>query len=341
MNRILVTLTAILATLSCFSNASGESGGKKWVIALSNSYYGNTWRRQMVEAFKEAAEQAKKEGRIADYIIENGDGSVNQQVAQMNGLILEGVDAIAINSASPTALNGVIEKACAAGIKVIAFDSIATAPCCYKLDFDFKTAHKDSTKFIIGELLGGKGNILVVRGVKGSAPDQMMYEGAMESLKQFPDAKVVGEVYGQATTAVAQAEVSKLLPSLPQIDAVLTQGGGDDHGVVQAFEQAGRKPPIIEGGGSSNFLKWWSEQFKKDGYKTVSDNSAPGIGGAAFWLTLAILNGAEVDPSKTMFMPYATITTDNLAEYADLPPGFIVSPKYTEDWVKENILKSK
>jgi ribose transport system substrate-binding protein len=108
MNRILVTFTAILATLSCFSNASGESGGKKWVIALSNSYYGNTWRRQMVESFKEAAEQAKKEGRIADYIIENGDGSVNQQVAQMNGLILRGVDAIAINSASPTALNGVI-----------------------------------------------------------------------------------------------------------------------------------------------------------------------------------------------------------------------------------------
>jgi ABC-type sugar transport system substrate-binding protein len=38
----------------------------------------------------------------------------------------------------------------------------------------------------------------------------MMYEGAIESLKQFPNAKVVGEVYGQATTAVAQAEVSKL-----------------------------------------------------------------------------------------------------------------------------------
>ena len=78
----------------------------------------------MVESFKEAAEQAKKEGRIADYIIENGDGSVNQQVAQMNGLILRGVDAIAINSASPTALNGVIEKACAAGIKVVAFGAL-------------------------------------------------------------------------------------------------------------------------------------------------------------------------------------------------------------------------
>jgi ribose transport system substrate-binding protein len=63
--------------------------------------------------------------------------------------------------------------------------------------------------------------------------------------------------------------------------------------VVQAFQQAGRKVPIIEGGGSSNFLKWWSEQYQKNGYKTISDSSAPGIGGAAFWLTLDILNGAN------------------------------------------------
>jgi ribose transport system substrate-binding protein len=335
---VLLIAATFLFGVSCLGDAFAESG-KKWVIALSNSYYGNTWRRQMVDAFKEAAEQAKKDGRIADYIVENGDGSVNQQVSQMNGLILRGVDAIAINSASPTALNGVIEKACAAGIKVIAFDSIATADCCYKLDFNFAKAHEDSTKYIVDTLLGGKGNVLVVRGVKGSAPDQEMYKGQMTTLKQYPNAKVVGEVYGQATTAVAQSEVSNILPSLPQVDAVLDQGGGDDYGVVQAFEQAGRKTPIIEGGGSSNFLKWWSEENKKSGYRTISDNSAPGIGGAAFWLTLDILNGAN--PPKKLFMPYATITAENLADYAELPPGFIVSPKYTEDWVKENLLQKK
>ncbi|MBV9489227.1 MAG: ABC transporter substrate-binding protein, partial [Verrucomicrobia bacterium] len=290
----------------------------------------------MVDAFKEAAEQAKKDGRIADYDIENGDGSVNQQVSQMNGLILRHVDAIAINAASPTALNGVIEKACAAGIKVVAFDSIANSPCCYKLDFDFKKAHVDSTKYIVGQLLGGKGNVLIVRGVKGSAPDQEMYAGQMEALKEYPNAKVVGEVYGQATTAVAQSAVSNILPSLPQVDAVLTQGGGDDYGVVQAFAQAGKKVPIVEGCGSSNFLKWWGEQYKKDGYKTISDSSAPGIGGAVVWLTLDILNGAN--PSKNLLMPYAVVTADNLAQYTDLPPGMIVSPKYTEDWVKQNLL---
>jgi ribose transport system substrate-binding protein len=338
MKRPLYFAAAFLAVAGYLTNVHAEPN-KKWVIALSNSYFGNTWRRQMVDAFKEAAEQAKKDGRISDYDIENGDGSVNQQVSQMNGLILKGVDAIAINAASPTALNGVIEKACAAGIKVIAFDSIASSPCCYKVDFDFKNAHVESTKYIVDTLLGGKGSILVVRGVKGSAPDQEMYEGAMQVLKQSPGIKIVGEVYGQATTAVAQSAVSNILPSLPQVDAVLTQGGGDDYGVVQAFEQAGKKVPIVEGAGSSNFLKWWSEENKKNGYKTVSDSSAPGIGGAVFWLTLDILNGAN--PSKNLFMPYAFIKAENLSEYANMPPGSIVSPKYTEDWVKENLLTPK
>jgi ribose transport system substrate-binding protein len=101
------------------------------VIALSNAYYGNTWRHQMVEAFTAAAEQAKAKGEISDFIVLNGDGSVNQQMSQLSDLILKHVNAIAIDAASNTALNGIIQKACAARIKVIAFDSIVSAPCAY------------------------------------------------------------------------------------------------------------------------------------------------------------------------------------------------------------------
>lgn len=332
---ILLFAVALLTGVSFVSDTFAQSG-KKWVIALSNSYYGNTWRRQMVDAFKEAAEKAKKDGLIAEYDIENGDGSVNQQVSQMNGLILRGVDAITINSASPTALNGVIEKACAAGIKVIAFDSIATSDCCYKLDFDFHGMYTELTDYIVNTLLGGKGNVLIVRGVKGSAPDQDMYQAQMETIKKYPNIKIIGEVYGQATTSVAQSAVGNILPSLPPVDAVVGQGGGDDFGILQAFQQAGGKIPIIAGGGSSNFLKWWAEQNTKSGYKTISINTAPGIGGAAFWLALDILNGASA--SKSLIMPGAKVTAENLAEFSNLPPGYIVSPKYTDDWVKQNLL---
>ncbi|HTT96951.1 MAG TPA: substrate-binding domain-containing protein, partial [Rhizomicrobium sp.] len=134
MRRFLFGLAGA-ALVSLFAPAALAKGP---VIALSNAYYGNTWRHQMVESVQAVAEEAKKQGLISDYIILNGDGSVNQQMSQMSDLILKHVDGIIIDAASNTALNGIIAKACSAGIKVLAFDSIVSAPCSYKLNFDFK-----------------------------------------------------------------------------------------------------------------------------------------------------------------------------------------------------------
>ncbi|WP_229583464.1 ABC transporter substrate-binding protein [Paracoccus sp. S-4012] len=309
------------------------------VIALSNSFYGNTWRRQMVDAFTEAAEQAKADGKIADYVVLNGDGSVNQQQSQLGELILRGVDAIAINAASETALNGVMEQACAQGIKVVVFDSLATADCAWKLSFDFtdyKTEQAEKTL----ELIGDEGNVLVVRGVSGSGPDNLMYAAQKAVLDQHPDVTVVGEVFGEATASVAQSAIANILPSLPHVDAVLAQGGSDDYGIAQAFEQAGgdytASPPVIEGGGSSDFVLWWADRAE-DGYRTTSMNTTPGIGGAAFWLAYALVKGAE--PPMEMTMPVAVVDEANLAEMAEgLQPGFIISPSYDEAWVQENLV---
>lgn len=318
--------------------ASTSEAKKKPVIALSNSYYGNTWRHQMVDSFEAAAKEAKAKGEIADYIILNGDGSQNQQITQMNDLILKKVDAIAIDSASPTALNGVIAKAQQAGIKVVSFDSVATDPNAYKLSFNFKKYGTDAAQYM-ADKLGGKGNVILVRGVAGSAPDNDMYEGQMEVLKKYPDIKVVSTVYGQATTSVAQQQISSVLPSLPQVDGVVTQGGGDAYGTVQAYEALKRPVPPIIGDGTAEFMKWWGNQNRANGYETLSICSTPGIGGAAFWLTLNILNGADV-PKETV-MPLVEIGTDELSKYQDMQPNTIASPTFDDAWVKENIIKKK
>ncbi|AYG63253.1 ABC transporter substrate-binding protein [Rhizobium jaguaris] len=311
----------------------------KPVIALANAYYGNTWRHQMVDAFEAAAKQAKSDGKIADYIVVNGDGTVAQQNSQIGELILKGVKVLAVDAASETAVNGVIEKACKAGIIVISFDSVASAPCNYQLNFDFK-GYKAQQAEAVFKMLGGKGNIIQVRGVKGSAPDNDMYNSQMSVIKKYPDIKVVATVYGQATASVAQAAIANVLPSLPHVDAVLGQGGSDDVGIAQAFQQFGgdytNHMPIIEGGGGTDFVKWWADESQKNGYKTVSMNTTPGIGGAAFWLGLALAEGAKAP--KMMIMPVATVDSSNLAEYAKLPGGQIISPTYSPDWVKENLL---
>ncbi|MCK0196109.1 ABC transporter substrate-binding protein [Ancylobacter sp. 6x-1] len=333
---------ALLAAGALAAAAPASASPDKPVIALANAYFGNSWRHQMVDAFKEAAEKAKAEGKIADYIILNGDGTVAQQNSQLAELILKKVDAIAVDAASETAVNGVIEKACKAGIKVVSFDSVASAPCNWQLNFDFKGYKRDQAEWVLKKI-GGKGNIIVVRGVKGSAPDADMYGSQEAVLKNFPDVKVVATVYGQATASVAQSAVANALPSLPHVDAVLAQGGSDDTGIAQAFDQYGgdyaKKMPVIEGGGSSNFIQWWAKQKEANGYSTISMNTTPGIGGAAFWLAYGLVKGAN--PPKLMIMPVATVTDDNLKDYAGLPAGVIVSPSYSQEWVEQNLIKAK
>ena len=332
---------ALLAQATLLATPASASSDKP-VIALANAYYGNTWRHQMVDSFEAAAKQAKADGKIADYIVLNGDNTVAQQNSQIAGLILKHVDGIAVNAASETAVNGIIEKACQAGIKVVSFDSIASAPCNYQLNFDFLGYKAEEAQYVM-KRLGGKGNIIVVRGVKGSAPDADMYKAQMGVLAQYPDVKVVATVYGQATASVAQSAIANVLPSLPHVDAVLAQGGSDDYGIAQAFDQYDgaytNNMPIIEGGGSTDFLKWWNEQHEKNGYTTISMNTTPGIGGAAFWLTLDIVKGA--DASKKMIMPVATVTQDNLKEYVNMPSGFIVSPTYSQEWVQQHLINKK
>jgi ABC-type sugar transport system substrate-binding protein len=63
----------------------------------------------------------------------------------------------------------------------------------------------------------------------------------------------------------------------------------------------------------------------KDGYQAIAINSAPGMGAAAFWLALDILNGANAPKKSTP--PAIRVAAENLSQHADLPPGSIVSPK--------------
>lgn len=338
----LLAATAI-ATASLISAPAANAQDDLPVIALSNSFYGNTWRRQMVDAFTKAAETAKAEGLIADYVVLNGDGSVNQQSSQMAELILRGVDAIAINAASETALNAMAKRACDAGITIVAFDSLLTEPCAYKLSFDF-TEYKTEQARATLDLIGNEGNVIVVRGVRGSGPDNLMYSAQMAVLEEMPDVEVVATVYGQATASTAQAAIANVLPSLPQVDAVLAQGGSDDYGIAQAFEQYGGQYadnlPVIEGGGSTDFVLWWAEKAKESDYRTTSMNTTPGIGGAAFWLAYEITQGAEAP--KEMTMPVAVVDQSNLQEFAEgLEPGSIISPSYDREWVRENLIEGQ
>ena len=316
------------------SSTAGDSVLKKgdYVIGLSNSYFGNTWRKQMVDAFTNAAEAAKEAGYISDYEIQNGDNTVNSQIAQINSFILDGVDAICICAASPTALNSTIQKALDAGITVVAFDSIVDLDGVYTMDYPWEQIGKDSVEFV-ADKLEGKGNIVVVRGVSGAAPDQGIYAGITEAMKAYPDLEIVQEVIGEASATKTQEELTKVMASLPDVDAVITHCGGDAIGAVNAFEQSGKDMPIIIGDNTAEFINWWMEQ---EDYDTLSQGSTPGCGAAALWTALDILNGYEVPEEMMLSVPH--VTSENLKDYSGMSAGTFVSPDFSNEYVLENII---
>ena len=318
---------------------SGEASGYTlakgdYVIGLSNSFYGNTWRRQMVDAFTKAAEDAKSSGYIARYEIQNGDGTVNTQIAQINSFILSGVDAICINAASSTALNDVIKSAMDQGIVIVAFDSIIDLDGAYTMDYDWVSMGERKTEYVM-DAIGGKGNVVIVRGVSGAAPDAGIYKGITNILSKYPDVKIAAEVIGEADATVTHVGLLNILSSLPKIDAVITHCGADSMGAVNAFESMNMDVPLVIGDNTAEFMTWWNAKAA-DGYETLSVNSTPSCGAGALWVAVAVLNGIAVE--HNMYLPFIYIEQEEIGAYTGLEAGTIVSPYMSYDYVVENIL---
>ena len=98
---------------------------------------------------------------------------------------------------------------------------------------------------------------------------------------------------------MAQKAVAGILPSLPEITAVVTQGG-DGYGAAQAFAAAGRPTPLIVMGNRHDELQWWKEQKDANGYETMSVSIAPGVSTLAFWVAQMILDGEKVPQDLTV-----------------------------------------
>lgn len=318
--------------------ASGDYALKQgdYVIGLSNSFYGNTWRKQMVSAFTQAADEAKAAGYIKDYEIQNGDQTVNTQIAQINSFILKKVDAICINAASSTALNDVIKKAMDQGIKIIAFDSIIDLEGAYTMDYDWVSMGEKKTQFVM-DSIGGKGNVIIVRGPSGGAPDAGIYKGITNVLSKYPEVKIATEVQGQADATTTQQGILNIISSLNDVNAVITHCGADSMGAVNAFQSMNMPVPLTIGDNTAEFMTWWNQQAKS-GYTTMSVNSTPSCGAGALWIAVAALNGVDV-PQK-MYLPFIYINQKDIGEYSDLQAGTIASPYMSYDYVVDNILKA-
>src|SRR5688572_3232535 len=153
---ILSALTVVLASGTAVADTSSKR------IALSNNYAGNSWRQAMLESWAKVTGPAVEAGIVASAdAFTTAENQATEQAAQIQNMILQGYDAIVLNAASPTALNGAVKEACDAGITVVSFDGIVTEPCAWRIAVDFKEMGRSQVEYLSNKLPDG-GNLLEI-----------------------------------------------------------------------------------------------------------------------------------------------------------------------------------
>src|ERR1700742_1160498 len=119
--RFLIRAAGAAMTLTvagCGTGAAGSQVKGKLKIPLANSFIGNSWRLEMENLYKAALKMEPYRSQVYGSVY-NSNNDLDKQAQQISNLISASVDAILIDAASPTGLDGVVSQAISRGILVV------------------------------------------------------------------------------------------------------------------------------------------------------------------------------------------------------------------------------
>jgi ribose transport system substrate-binding protein len=279
-----VAVGALVATAAAMSSASADD--KKYVVGVSNTLIGNGWREEMVCSIKA---EALASGKVSKVILANRNGGPSEQIADIRNLISAGANIIIINPSDRKALDPVIKQATDRGIVVVAVDQAVDEPTAYVLSND-QMAYGRLGAEALFKKLGGKGNVVELRGIDGVPADSDRHEGFTEALKSYPDIKVVASVFTGWSADKAAQQMKDLLGSGKEIDGIWTSG--TDYNAVAAYKDANKKYVPVVGADGYAFMGQEIE-LKDAGLVGINVTNPPAVGGAGLAVALDVLEGKQ------------------------------------------------
>ena len=221
---------------SVYANFTSKPGPYK--IGYSDSFSANSWRSNALARLRKDVDAFKAAGVTSSLQATSSNLDNNLQIQQISSMISQHVDAIIAIPNSPTAFNGVIKQAYDAGIPFITLASHVTSPYAINVDGNyFLTGELVAAG--IGNLIRGKGNVLVVNGINGAPASAALSDGYAAAFARCPGIKVAGSVEGQWSEATAKTVTLQYLSTHPAKLAAVVNSGGMTSGILQATQQTG------------------------------------------------------------------------------------------------------
>ena len=301
MKYLVVGLTAALVALS--SSAALAEGESIAVFTknLTNPYF------QAVRVGTETA--AKKLGvNVIQYVPTKPD-SIPEQLSQVEDVIVKKPNAIVFIPVDYKALVPAVEKINAAKIPVTNITDRSAAG-----DFvAFVGADDYNIGLAVGKRLldamGGKGNVIILEGVKGSLTSTNRVRGFNDALKEYPNVKLLASQPGNFQRLNALQVVENLMQSFPQIDGVLAANDPMAVGAIEALEAANRKALVVGINGSKEAV-----DLIKSG-KLLASGDFNGFIQGCIGTEIAVRNLRKQSTPKEVMLKPIVVDKTNYAPY--------------------------
>jgi len=236
---LLVILTALLFSLSC--GKTGQQSGKKFTIAVIPKGTTHEFWKSIHAGADKAASEYGAQGTNVEVIWKGPlrEDEREGQIQVVEGFISQAISGIVLPPLDDRALIRPVEEAKGAGIPTVIIDSGLQSDqiVSFVATDNFKGGTLAADR--LGELLGGKGKVLMLRYQEGSASTEQREAGFMQEMKaKFPGIEVVSSnQYAGPTRDTAKAASENLLNRFGNdIQGVFTPNESSTTGMLLALQ---------------------------------------------------------------------------------------------------------
>ncbi len=274
-----------------------RSGGYR--LGFSNAAIDNHWRVALVHGIEHAAAQARE--RVSWLDVRHADGDGELQAADIRALVADGIDGLLVSAVASPAVCEAIEWAMARDVAVVLVDRGLP-------DEVSRTSFVAADDAFIGrvtalwlaEMLGGKGDLLMLPGLKGASPAERRLEAALRVFADHPGITIRKLAWtGWREDRAYHIVRRQLRGNAGRIDGVWCDSGLQGVGSLRAFRDMGFAPGTLppHTGGDLNLAYKLAIRLK---VPLIAVDYPPAMGGRAVELLLAALQGQWVPRSVTI-----------------------------------------
>ena len=227
-------------------------------VFAQKSVFGNSPVRAMFIAMdaqdvhwlklNQGAQQAAQKAGIY-YVMQAPHNKIDtsQQIAIMENAITAQYDIILVAPQLASSMVPTINKARAAGIKVIVVDSPLPAGSAYDafIGTDNGAAARTAAD-TLAKAIGGKGKIAIVNAQAGAGTTMIRENEFKDQIaKKYPNITIVGTQYSDGDVAKAQNIANDFMQANPDLAGIYACNEGSTKGVGSAVKQAGKAGKIV------------------------------------------------------------------------------------------------